>query len=309
MNIERQLTDTIVMVRPDYFGFNPQTGSDNAFQHRPDDQESAIRSQAMGEFDKMVEKLENHGLQVVLLGSPLSPSGEITPDAVFPNNWFSAHPGKLVLYPMRAQNRRWERQPEALREALMGINVLYPQTLDLTKDEDSGFFLEGTGSLVLDRVKRIAYAIGSQRTNEAELNKWAREMNYIPLFFNAVDFGGSPVYHTNVIMSVGEDFAVVCTEAIKSPDEKEKVTRSLADSGKSVVEITMDQIYQMCGNILQTSNTKNEKLVVMSERARKAFTPDNMKVLERNGVVVPVKIDTIETVGGGSARCMMAEIF
>ena len=304
-----QLTDTVVMIRPDTFGFNPQTGLDNSFQHQPTVSEAETRQQALGEFGKMVTKLEDHGLRVVVLNSPLGPKGEITPDAIFPNNWFSTHPGKLVLYPMKAPNRRLERQPEALKKALLGVKVLYPQTIDLTTDEQSGQILEGTGSLVLDRTHKVAYAIESQRTTEPEFNKWSHLMGYEPVFFHAVDFGGKPVYHTNVIMSVGKGFAVVCTQAIQTADERERVVKKLAGTGKAVLEISMDKMYDMCGNVLQTLNTQGEKLVVMSERAQKAFGADQLKVIERNGLIVPVKIDTIETVGGGSARCMMAEIF
>lgn len=310
MAVENQLTDTVVMIRPDTFGFNPQTGLDNTFQHQPTASEAETRQQALSEFGEMVTKLESHGLRVVVLNSPLGPNGEITPDAIFPNNWFSTHhPGKLVLYPMKAPNRRLERQPEALKKALLGVKVLYPQTIDLTADEQSGQILEGTGSLVLDRTHKVAYAIESQRTTETEFDKWSRLMGYEPVFFHAVDFGGKPVYHTNVIMSVGESFAVVCTPAIQTADERERVVKRLTDSKKTVLQITMDQMYDMCGNVLQTLNAHGERLVVMSKRAQKAFTPAQLKVIERNGLIVPVGIDTIETVGGGSARCMMAEIF
>ncbi len=304
-----QITNTVVMVRPNYFGYNPETALNNGFMHIPSSPEGIVREAVWKEFDQMVEKLEKHDLRVVTIDSPLGPEGEITPDAVFPNNWFSTHPNTLVLYPMRAQTRRWERQPENLKKALMGINILYPETIDLTKDENDGLILEGTGSLVLDRINRIAYAIESQRTSQEELNKWAKLMDYKPHFFHAVDFEDAPIYHTNVIMSVGDNFAVVCSEAIKSSDEKEKLARSLIGNGKTVVNITMHQMYNMCGNVLQTKNTKEEKLIIMSERAKNAFGPDNLKILERSGTIVPVKIDTIEAVGGGSARCMVAEVF
>lgn len=309
MTKEKQLTDTIVMVRPNFFGFNPETGYDNSFQHKIDSPEEETRKKALVEFRQMVEKLRLNKLDVVLLDSPLGPRGEITPDAVFPNNWFSTHPNKLVLYPMKAQNRRWERQPDTLLNKLAGVNVIYPQTLDLTEDEEQGQILEGTGSLVLDRVNKIAYAIGSQRTSEAELKKWSELMGYKPHFFHAVDFGGKPVYHTNVIMSVGKKFAVVCTPAIQSSDEAKKVTDSLEEAGKEIINITMEQMYNMCGNILQTKNNDGQELVIMSERAKSAFSNKDLKVIEKNGLIVPVNIDTIETVGGGSARCMMAEIF
>ena len=308
-NKDSQLTNTVVMVSPDYFGFNPETGLDNIFQHEPTASEKEVRDAVLGEFNGMVESLEKNNMQVVVLNSPLGPNGELTPDAVFPNNWFSTHPNKLVLYPMKAQNRRWERQPDKLKEALLGVNVLYPETLDLTDDEQNGFILEGTGSLVLDRKNMIAYALESQRTSLPELKKWAKKMGYSSCFFNAVDFGGKPVYHTNVVMSVGNGMAVVCSEAIQSADEREMVIKKLKDSNNEVVEITMEQMYEMCGNILQTVNTKGEDMIVLSERALKAFSHDNQKVLERNGLLVPVKINMIETVGGGSARCMMAEIF
>lgn len=304
---EQQLTDTVFMVRPDYFGFNPET-TDNTFQNRPTESDEETKNKALIEFERMEKKLVDAGLNVIELNSPVGPDGQITPDAVFPNNWVSTHPDALVLYPMKAQNRRFERQPEELIEALAGINVLYPSTIDLRNDEESGMVLEGTGSLVLDRENRIAYALESQRTNRNEFEKWCNLMGYEPIFFHAVDFGNKPVYHTNVVMSVGEKFAVVCTEAIASIDEREKLTKSLEDSGKEILKITMDQMYEMCGNVLQTKNIKGERVIVMSERARRGFGETGMKFLEKNGLIVPVEISTIETVGGGSARCMLAEV-
>lgn len=304
-----QTTDTIVMVEPTYFGYNPQTAVDNNHQHKPTDSEMEIRTLASREFGKMVETLVKNDLKVVILDSPLGSNGEITPDAIFPNNWFSTHTEALVLYPMKAQNRRLERQPEELKKKLLGVNVLYSQTVDLTSDETDGRFLEGTGSLVLDRENKIAYAIESQRTSQEELDKWSVIMGYELFFFHAVDFGGSPVYHTNVVMSVGEDFAVVCTEAIKSAKESKMLIRRLGDTGKDVLSISMEKMYNMCGNILQTRNTRGEKMIVMSERARNAFAQTDMKLIKQNGLVVTVDIDVIETVGGGSARCMMAEVF
>lgn len=305
----QQTTSSFVMVRPSYFGFNPETGEDNKFQTQVDDSEVVVRQAALSEFETMVEILQKSGLKVVVLESPLGPSGEITPDAIFPNNWFSTHPKTLVLYPMKAVNRRWERQPENLTKALLGMNVIYPETIDLTADEQKGLILEGTGSLVLDRQNRIAYALGSQRTNEQELQKWCETMEFKPHFFRAVDFVGQPVYHTNVVMSVGESFAVVCTEAVQLADEKEGLINSLRGTNKTVIEITMNQMNNMCGNILQTTTVSGERLVVMSQRALNSFSKNELKIIERNGLVVPVKIDTIETVGGGSARCMMAEVF
>lgn len=304
---ERQLTNKVVMVRPTYFGYNPQT-ADNSFQHDPTGAEVETRNAAISEFDAMVKKLELVGLIVVVLESPLGGNGEQTPDAVFPNNWFSTHPGKLVVYPMKAANRRLERQPKNLISALAGINVLYPDTLDLSSDEEKGEVLEGTGSMVLDRANRIAYALGSQRTSEDEFGKWCKLMGYEPHFFHAVDFGGRPVYHTNVVMSVGEGMAVVCADSVGDVLERRRLLARLEESGKEVVEISMDQMYGMCGNILQTRNNDGQPLIVMSERALRTFDRDQLRVIERNGLIVPVSINTIETVGGGSARCMLAEI-
>ncbi len=307
--MKEQITNKFVMVRPNYFGFNPETGVDNVFQNRLDSPEGEVRERAMREFNKMVERLGAYGMTVVLLDSPLGSNGEITPDAIFPNNWFSTHPEELVLYPMKAKNRRMERQPEQLRSALLGINVVYPETLDLTGDEEEELVLEGTGSLVLDRSNKIAYALGSQRTSRKELIKWSQLMGYEPFFFHAVDMGGRPVYHTNVVMSVGEKMAVVCLEAMQEADEREGLMNRLEETGKEFVIITMAQMYDFCGNILQTENRRGDELVIMSERARGAFSHNQLQVIERHGLVVPVAIDTIETVGGGSARCMMAEIF
>ncbi len=307
IEIERQITNKIVMVRPDCFGFNKETAIDNGFQNRPQSEIEA-REGALSEFDKMVETLDGKGVTVVVLESPLGARGEITPDAVFPNNWFSTHPDLLVLYPMKTQNRRRERQPKNLINKLGEIGVTYSKILDLTHDEEMGGFLEGTGSLVLDRENKIAYALNSQRTEEDEFFKWCELMGYKPVFFGCINLNGMPVYHTNVLMSVGENFAVVCMDAVLQGG-KRNVLKAVQDTNKTLVDISIQEMQNMCGNILQVTNDNGEKLIVMSERAQSSFTKTNIKKLEKNGEILTVKIDTIEKVGGGSARCTMAEIF
>ena len=302
--VKQQITE-VFMIRPATFFPNPETLSDNSFQfHKKSKVNNAVLTKkAQLEFDNFVKLLRQSGITVHVHKDPNKPP---LPDSIFPNNWFSTHQGGVVIiYPMKSPLRRKEKHPTLVTL----IKEKYPLIYDWSDWEIRNQFLEGTGSLVLDRVNKVAYAVESQRTNEQELNKWSMKMGYAPLFFHAIDFGGKPVYHTNVIMSIGEGFAVVCSEAIELADEKDKVVKSFANTGKDVVEITMDQMYNMCGNILQTSNIKGDNLIVMSERAQNAFNQNQLRVIEKNGLIVPVKIETIETVGGGSARCMMAEVF
>ena len=306
---ERQTTGTVFMVSPDDFGFNQETAASNVFQNAPGNPE-VVKQRAMAEFSGMVEQLRASGIQVITLPSR---SDVKTPDAVFPNNWFSLHKsvsGERVLvgYPMLAPNRRAERRLGELAEKLNASAMPVSRTVDLIQYEAQGIFLEGTGSLVLDRVYRIAYAALSPRTDKKVLADFSEKLGYRPVPFSSFDASGKLIYHTNVMMSVGDRFAVICAEAINDGKERAAVLKALEDSGKTVITITQAQVRAMCGNILQLE-AQGRKLIVMSQTAFDNFTPEQKSVLAGFGELLPVSIETIETVGGGSARCMLGEVF
>ena len=306
---ERQTTSVVLMVSPDDFGFNAETAGSNAFQERSADGEGA-RSRALREFDAAAEALRQAGVRVIRLPSRTDVR---TPDAVFPNNWFSLHaleggPRVLVGYPMLAPNRRAERRLAELRARLVAEGLPVDEVVDLGPFEERGLFLEGTGSLVLDRANRVAYAALSPRTDSVVLEEFARRMRYRPVRFRSTDAAGVAVYHTNVMMSVGSRFAVVCAESIPDPEERRALLEELRRTGKDVIPITRAQMARMAGNILELRSARGP-VIVMSRTAYDHFTPAQRASLERHGRLLPLAIPTIEAVGGGSARCMLGEIF
>jgi hypothetical protein len=307
MSANDQLTNTVVMVRPNHFGFNPQTAGSNVFQHQVSESEIEVQKKALGEFDNAVKKLEAEGIKVLILESR---EDAITPDSLFPNNWFSHHSdGKLIIYPMLAPNRRAERQTTVLKELLRKNNINISEVIDLTSDETKGAFLEGTGSLVLDRQNSTAFAMESPRTVKGEFNRWCDLMGYEGIFFDAYDQDGFPIYHTNVTMSIGREYAVVCFDSIKDKADKNIVENKLKDLGKDIIELSIKQIYQYCGNTLQVLSVDGEAKIIMSETAFQGFNYLQLERLRRYGKIITFDIPEIETVGGGSARCMLAEIF
>lgn len=304
--LTNQLTSSLVMVSPDHFGFNPETAKSNLFQHQVSETESVIQQKAQREFEDSVKKLKSEDLNILTLTSP----NQITPDAVFPNNWFSHHSdGKLVIYPMLAPNRRSERQTEKLKQLLSQKGAKNLQVIDLTQDEKSGKILEGTGSLVLDRKNKVAFAMESPRTIKEEFEKWCQIMDYRGVLFHSYDKEGFPIYHTNVTMSIGSKYAVICLDSIKNIPEREIVSAALHDLDKEVIELSIEQIYQYCGNTLQVVDEKGNSKIIMSQTAKNGFSSNQLKTLEKYGKIVTIDIPLIETVGGGSARCMLAEVF
>lgn len=292
----------VLMIEPIGFRSNPETIADNAFQRPPGDESpQALEIAAREEFTRLREALESRGVEVVW--RPASADRE-SPDAVFPNNWCSTHAGgKLVLYPMMAPSRRRERRDEivdALRET-------YPDVVDLTAHEAEDRFLEGTGSLVIDERAGIVFASESPRTDRRLVHEWAERMGFDPLVFRATDSGGRPIYHTNVVMSVGNEWAVVCADAI-DPLDRSEVLATLAETGHETVFISLEQMAAFCGNVLELENDKGEKIVVMSDRAFYAFTDEERAALSTHAELVHADLATIETHGGGSARCMLAEL-
>ncbi len=299
------LTQTVVMVFPEYFGFNSQTAQSNPFQH--EDSNADVHTQAQTEFSNMVNTLKEKGVKVIVLSSR---SDVITPDAIFPNNWFSHHQdGTLIIYPMLAENRRAERQIKELRQLLFQEGLPVSKIIDLSPHEEEGRYLEGTGSLVLDRKRKVAFGMESPRTVKKEFEAWCKKMGYKGILFRAYDSNNVPIYHTNVTMNIGDQFVIICLESIKDTDMRTEVVEELERIGKVIIPITMKQMNEYCGNVLQLKTIENKRIIVMSTTAYSAFTPSQVSKLEQHGEIVSVDVPTIERIGGGSARCMMAEVF
>lgn len=302
-----QLTDIVVMVSPRHFGFNPETAATNTFQHKGNLLEQTVQEKALAEFNVMAEQLEAAGIKTLILSSR---TDTMTPDSLFPNNWFSHHEnGTLVLYPMLAQNRRQERQRNALQQLLKTHGIFITETVDLSPDEAQGDFLEGTGSMVLDRENKVAFAMESPRTTKIEFEKWCKRMNYESMLFHAYDAHHFPVYHTNVVMSVGKEFALVCLDSITDLKEKTKLEHVLQKLNKEIIPLSIAQMYKFCGNVLQMVSRDGTPKIIMSTTAQKSFTKEQIQQIQKYGEIISVAIPTIESIGGGSARCMIAEVF
>jgi hypothetical protein len=303
-----QSTNTVVMIRPFFFGRNEQTAVNNYFQQIDSLGFGDSSAAAVHEFDVLVEKLKQKGVRVVVWQDNASP---FTPDSIFPNNWVSFHEdGTVMLYPMFAENRRLERMGDVDRRiSEEGFQV--SQIIDISDLENSGKFLEGTGSLVLDRVNKIAYAALSERTNAEVLDTWAQKSGYEVVKFHAfhsVDGKRLPVSHTNVIMSICTDLAVICLDSIDDLNERNEVFSSLRRF-RNVVLITEEQVNQFAGNMLELRNSTGERFLILSERAYKSLEPGQLAVLGERMELVYSSLETIENLGGGSARCMIAEVF
>jgi hypothetical protein len=310
-----QCADAVLMVEPKAFGFNPDTARTNTFQQADKGTGAravgAARSLALDEFGALKRALEGEGISVCAVTDTLKP---VKPDAVFPNNWVSFHAdGTLVLYPMESPSRRPERRQDVIETVVTRLDFRVSHFLDLTHLEEEGKYLEGTGSLVLDHAQRVAYACASPRTHPALVEEWARELEYEPLIFQAADTAGVPLYHTNVLMFIGERVAVVGTEAI-APADRERVLAQLRASGREVLEIGQKEIAQFAGNMLELGTWDealgDSRVLVMSEAARRSLTPEQYARLSGcTDAVLAVPIPTIERLGGGSVRCMLAEVF
>jgi hypothetical protein len=304
--MQSQATSHILMIRPVQFGFNPETAETNAFQTKQlttQEQDSA-QSTALREFEDMVRQLQASGVDVMVVDDTPAPH---TPDSIFPNNWVSFHAsGKVILYPMQAENRRLERRPELINELESRFQV--EQIIDLTHFEAEGKFLEGTGSLVFDRMNRVAFACLSPRTHPDVLAEFARQTGYRTVAFHAVDANGQAIYHTNVLMSITDNLAIVCLAAIADPDERLMVRQELESLGKRVVEITPEQMANFAGNVLLVLTEQGRKLLILSDQAFNSLTPKQIDLLDDYSTLFHFDLTTIEANGGGSARCMMAEV-
>ena len=294
------------MIRPVRFQSNPLTAASNRFQGRNASSPEQQQIDAEAEFDGLAAALEAGGITVVEVDDTPEPH---TPDAIFPNNWVSFHAdGTVVLYPMEAPNRRPERRPDIIDALANQHGFQVREIVDFSHHEQSGHFLEGTGSLVLDRVNRIAYACLSSRTHLDALGDFAQRLDYEVVAFDAVDRNGAPIYHTNVLMNVGEELAVICDEAISREDQREAVIQSLKGSGHEVVTLTFDQMDSFAGNMLELRSSTGQRLIAMSEQARESLTESQLETIAGYGQVLSAPIDNIESSAGGSVRCMLAEI-
>ncbi|MFW0757857.1 citrulline utilization hydrolase CtlX [Pseudomonas sp. H11T01] len=299
-----QTTNTVLMIRPTRFSFNQDTAANNRFQ-RPAAVAEDVQLKALQEFDGYVAALREQGVTVMVHNDSEAPH---TPDSIFPNNWWSSHPdGTLVLYPMQGHNRRLERDKGVLDRLHDEYRV--EQVLDISSLEQQEVFLEGTGSMVLDRQQRICYAGYSTRTHAQALNQVVEHLGYELCAFNAVDRQGVAIYHTNVMMSVGTSLAVVCLESISDLNERAALQSRLEGSGKQVLALSWEQLESFAGNMLEVHNAAGDPLLVMSRTAWQSLDAAQQKLIERHAKPLPVNIDTIERIGGGSARCMLAEVF
>lgn len=301
-----QSTSKVLMVRPVRFGFNEQTAGNNSFQKRG--YELSAQDMALEEFDNFVSLLRANNVEVVVVEDTPEPH---TPDSIFPNNWFSTHAsGELVLYPMCAPNRRLERKESVLNVIKeIGERGKMRRIVDLTHWESENLFLEGTGSLIFDRKNRIVFACRSPRCDIAVLEDLCEKLDYEFLDFGAYDRDGKPIYHTNVMMCVGDKFVVACLDSIKNIDERTEFISFVEDCDKELIEISIDQMEQFAGNMLQLRSTGGEPLLIMSATAKRALTTDQLESLMSYCKIISPELESIETNGGGSARCMLAEIF
>ena len=291
------------MIRPVNFGFNAETAVNNAFQVASAD--IAAQEKAQKEFDSFVTLLRSNGVDVLVVDDTPVPH---TPDSIFPNNWISFHDSDTIcLYPMFAANRRQERKPQVLEKIQQTFKV--QNTVDFTDYENNQLYLEGTGSMVLDRENKIAYACLSPRTNQQVLEDFCKKMNYRPVLFIAIDASGKAIYHTNVMMCVADRFVVICLESLPNHEEYKMVQETIGKTGKELIAISFDQMNRFAGNMLQVQNKSGEKLLVMSSQAYQSLQPAQVKKLESFNRILHAPLTTIETNGGGSARCMMAEVF
>ena|SRR6218665_1209629 len=300
-----QTTNTVLMIEPIAFGFNEQTAINNYFQVQ---QEGNVQEKALAEFHSFVEKLRAKGINVITIKDTLDPK---TPDSIFPNNWVSFHrDGKVVLYPMFAKNRRLERRNDILDQIKEQFNI--NEIIDYSEIENNNKFLEGTGSMIFDHDEKIAYGSISLRLDEDLFRKFCSEFGFQPVVFHSYQTAGQerlPIYHTNVMMCVADRFVVICLDCIDDELERQKVVEVIKNSGKELIEISEDQMQNFAGNMLQVQNNSGEKFLVMSQSAYRSLKPEQVSAIEKYCEIIYSDLEVIETNGGGSARCMLAEVF
>ena len=299
------LASTILMVRPAAFGFNAETAANNYFQSNPNIENNELQQKALTEFDNMVQTLRSHAINVLVIEDTKEPP---KPDAIFPNNWLSTSPNGLVsVFPMFAPNRRIEKR-EAILDQLAKEFIIHDMQ-DWSEYEIEGRFLEGTGSMIIDYDNKMIYACVSQRTSLSVLEKYAVANSFQAIVFLATDKNGMPVYHTNVVMTLGEGFCVLCEEAIEEEWELIAVRQLLESTNHTIIAITREQMHQFAGNMLQVKNKDGEKYLIMSQTAYTSLRKEQKQMLEAYSTLLPIAVPTIEEVEGGSVRCMMADVF
>ena len=305
MHMPRQITDTVLMVRPASFGFNTETAQDNAFQQNDTSLNGEqIQAKAREEFDELVRRLREVGVEVIVVEDTTAPRKT---DAIFPNNWISFHDDGLVItYPMYSPIRRLERRRDVIERLEHEFSI--ERLVRLEGWEERQMYLEGTGSMILDRPNGILYACRSVRTNGEALDEFAEMMDFEPVTFTATDREGQAIYHTNVMMALGETFCVICLDSIRNPNERELVINTLMETNKAIIDISLDQMHAFAGNMLQVRGREGAYLV-MSEQAFQSLTPRQVAQLEKHTRLLHSPLYTIERYGGGSARCMLAEVF
>jgi hypothetical protein len=305
----QQITNTILMIRPVQFRMNEQTAVNNYFMEDIDLHDNTINLKAQQEFDTFVAVLRAKGIEVIVIEDTLEPD---TPDSIFPNNWISFHSnGTVVIYPMFAENRRRERREDIL-DVLEANGFLIENIMDYTSAEEEGLFLEGTGSILMDRVNQKVYCALSDRAHEELVIEFCEDFNCTPVIFTAyqsVNGERLPIYHTNVMMCMGETYAIICLDSIDDKKERKNVLDHLKQDGKEIIDISEEQMHHFAGNMLQVEGPSGERYLIMSSAAYNSLRPDQIRKLEKYNPIVHSTLDTIETCGGGSARCMMAEVF
>ena len=301
-----QTTDTVLMIEPAAFGFNAETAQNNYFQVNSENAETQNR--ALQEFNNFVEKLRSKGINVITVKDTLEPH---TPDSIFPNNWISMHQdGTVVLYPMCAVNRRWERRNDILE--ILKRNFSVKEIIDFSAPENDGKFLEGTGSMIFDHDNKLAYGSVSLRLDEQLFREFCEKFGFEPVVFHSYQTANNerlPIYHTNVMMCVADQFVVICLDCIDDETERVNVVNAIVNSGKEIIEISESQMQQFAGNMLQVQNSDGKKFLVMSQSAYQSLTPEQISNIEKYSEIIYSDLETIETNGGGSARCMLAEVF
>ena len=301
-----QTTDTVLMIEPAAFGFNAETAQNNYFQVNSENAETQNR--ALQEFNNLVEKLRSKGINVITMKDTLEPH---TPDSIFPNNWISMHQdGTVVLYPMCAVNRRWERRNDILE--ILKRNFSVKEIIDFSAPENDGKFLEGTGSMIFDHDNKLAYGSVSLRLDEQLFREFCEKFGFEPVVFHSYQTANNerlPIYHTNVMMCVADQFVVICLDCIDDETERVNVVNAIVNSGKEIIEISESQMQRFAGNMLQLQNPEGKKFLVMSLSAYQSLTPEQISNIEKYSEIIYSDLETIETNGGGSARCMLAEVF
>ena len=303
-----QATNSILMIRPINFGYNEETAQDNHYQIKELPHKN-VNERAQKEFDNMVKNLRQNGVSVHVFQDD---ENEYTPDSIFPNNWVSFHEnGDVGLYPMCAENRRMERRPEVL-DFLENEGFTIFNIVDYSSAESENKFLEGTGSMILDRENRLAYCSISNRSNEDLFIEFCEDFEFTPIVFNSFQTVGNkrlPIYHTNVMMCVTTDYVIVCLDSIDDKKQRKNVSSFIKDSGKKLIEISENQVESFAGNMLELVNDKGESVLVMSKSAKDSLNENQKNIITKYSKIISSDINTIETCGGGSTRCMMAEIF